>query len=1634
MMRRILHAVIALAASVVATADQQPNLARGFQADKTFSVHDVDNVNLFNGNLNVTIPVGAEYRVSSNLAYSLRLAYGGNVWDYEYTTETRQNSPGNPVTYEIHWSYPGARTNAGLGWMMTLGNMVSPGAVTSTTDLSTYQSPDGSEHVFEPTLHAGGSVVAGVSYTRDGTYIRKKRIVEQNNTVWYKLEFPDGTIREFRADGTLRKIADRFGNFVTSEVSTDAPPPDPAVCGSDGDYRAVRIADSTGRDHYLYYRLNGIPSDQQPFGERLCQAKLRAFSAADDDVRYADYKLHYADKTISRQYVDTELSPSVGTTVTVPLLTRLELPESAGSYRMVYDIGMRDGQGLDSNSTPIPNQTSALTAGLNPGSYTGHLRELQAPTLGTYKWEYTRYTFPRADDAGDPSVPADESYRSYAAGVKSRTMVGAAITSIWQYAQGQQYTALGKQVGSYTTVTDLADGATTAYFSACHDCPAGYFADDYGLPFTRYPAGQNSSGGPNPIDTTLFLSTQTAAGDYKRSAYVSYESGFSVKQVKERKTVVKHGAVTESSSEKNENFDGMGHYRTTRRTGFGTAVTRVQTTNYNSGFGPSSVIQSTADWLPGMFDYTETRDILNGTTQATTRTEYCWDPATAFLLGRRVGRGATDGATDLLTIYQDEPAGSGVKDGNVSIERFYGGDRRKADDPPPIPESFASCNGDRTLLATAYELEHEYAYGIRNKSKYVSATFPIVDGDIEAAGLPRTTRDASGFATSYDYDLLGRIKNVKPAVGGWTLYEYSAATSTTKASVKARQCAQTSTTCASPLTDSRYYFDAFGRLIQERRAMPVTSHPWSVIETTYDAAGRKATVSVPQGAASGNYSAIATDANKTTWSYDVLGRITAVTQPDSSVAEMRYVAASVIARSAKIRTIGTTDSTVWTKETSDAFGRLIRVDEDSDDPSSGALSPDAITTTYEYDEGDRLVKVIAGSGDDLQTRTFDYDPAGLLGSEKHPENGTTAYAYDARGHAITRTVPGDTAGSADKLKLQFTYDAFERIVQVDDTTTPTTVPLKKFTYDEGHSETNRSRGRMTSASRHNYQVVLGGEIVVKEIYTFDNAGRMVTKKTETTGRPTFTDTYTYDDLGNMKTVAYPSCTSCGSPPSRTVTSTFDDGLPLAVTGYATFGYLTNGLLSTIQHLNPVGNGPLWTQTGDSFGMGRPGSIDVTGYCPDFAVTSPQSKAIILGEPADLTVSAPGATHYAWYIDGQSTPLSGETGATLNHVPTATTRYWVRASNGTCSVDSAVATVTVNQCAAPDASFPALTINRGGTATVTANSASKTYEWIISAGGTITSGASARTVTVRSDCGGAFSISLKVTASCGTHASTSQTITPVTPTVTATATTPISQGGSSTLTATIPQTGPWTVGWAHRGDTQALVNGAASVSVTPSGTTAYTIATVNGCSGSFPSVTVTVVPPAPLTLTAAGSSASVVQLSWTIGGSADVDQYRIERCGSACAAAGASWSFVGSTAQTSFADTTAAADNVYAYRVRSVKSGTQSASSPIDIATTIVFTDDPLLAGVTTAQATHLVELRTAAEALRVTAGLTPFTYADAVATELIIQATHVGELRSSIAAARTQLGLAAVAFTDPSLGAGGTVKAIHWNQLRGGVR
>jgi chitodextrinase len=226
---------------------------------------------------------------------------------------------------------------------------------------------------------------------------------------------------------------------------------------------------------------------------------------------------------------------------------------------------------------------------------------------------------------------------------------------------------------------------------------------------------------------------------------------------------------------------------------------------------------------------------------------------------------------------------------------------------------------------------------------------------------------------------------------------------------------------------------------------------------------------------------------------------------------------------------------------------------------------------------------------------------------------------------------------------------------------------------------------------------------------------------------------------------------------------------------------------------------------------------------------------------------------------------------------------------------------------------------------------------------------------------------------------------------------------------------------------------ATRTVSPSATTTYTVTSISdtSCSGTASgSATVTIRPPAPTGLVATATSTSQVALGWSAV--AAVDHYEVTR-----SANNNAYVTIGTPMGTSYNDAGRAANTTYLYKVRAVTAaGVTSNYSCMDPATTVMFTDDPLTAHATLVKAQHIIELRTAVNALRASAGLTPASFTDpALTAGSVVKAVHLTDLRGALDQARATLSLPAVGYTDPVVTAGTTiVKRVHIDDLRGGVR
>lgn len=187
----------------------------------------------------------------------------------------------------------------------------------------------------------------------------------------------------------------------------------------------------------------------------------------------------------------------------------------------------------------------------------------------------------------------------------------------------------------------------------------------------------------------------------------------------------------------------------------------------------------------------------------------------------------------------------------------------------------------------------------------------------------------------------------------------------------------------------------------------------------------------------------------------------------------------------------------------------------------------------------------------------------------------------------------------------------------------------------------------------------------------------------------------------------------------------------------------------------------------------------------------------------------------------------------------------------------------------------------------------------------------------------------------------------------------------------------------------------------------------------------IAPAAPTGVNAIATSSTQVQVTWNaVTGATSYEIYR--------RAPGGSFTLRGTSLTTSFNDT-ASANAAYLYRVRAVNAGGSSGDSASDLATTVMFTDDPLFTG-DLVKAVHLGQLRTAAIAVRVQAGLSTVTYTDAAATGVTVKAIHLTELRTYLDQAMAALGMTTGGWTDASLSGGVPIKAAHFQQIRNRVK
>jgi len=303
-------------------------------------------------------------------------------------------------------------------------------------------------------------------------------------------------------------------------------------------------------------------------------------------------------------------------------------------------------------------------------------------------------------------------------------------------------------------------------------------------------------------------------------------------------------------------------------------------------------------------------------------------------------------------------------------------------------DCYGAPNGEARTPSTPAELSglSSFAFPTSIKNSLNQWTYSQFDFYL---GRPVDGEDRNGAVASGTYnDSLDRPTQVRRAAG-------TAITNQTTFSYDDTNRVITSATDRDANNDNlivtAVVYDQMGRSIETREYEGGTNY--IATQSQYDVLGRLYKNSNPFRPW------LSETAVWTTTAFDALDRPTSVTTPDNAVVTTAYSG----------NTVTVTDQALKKRKTvSDALGRLKQTYED----------PDTLNylTSYDYDVLDNFTSLTQGA----QTRSFVYDSFKRLTSATNPESGTSSYQYDNNSNLIVKTDPRG-------VSTHYAYDALNRM-------------------------------------------------------------------------------------------------------------------------------------------------------------------------------------------------------------------------------------------------------------------------------------------------------------------------------------------------------------------------------------------------------------------------------------------------------------------------------------------------------------------------------------------------------------------------------------------------------------------------------
>jgi RHS repeat-associated protein len=485
-----------------------------------------------------------------------------------------------------------------------------------------------------------------------------------------------------------------------------------------------------------------------------------------------------------------------------------------------------------------------------------------------------------------------------------------------------------------------------------------------------------------------------------------------------------------------------------------------------------------------------------------------------------------------------------------SNESFYKANSSRPnlalDDPHPTVKYSYDSIGNKTTT-TKYNVWQggnadqtetiEYdSYAFCLPVKYTNALGQITTFTVDyVVGKPLTITDSNQGIKKYAYDSLGRTTSEfgpRDAVNPKAKYNYANALTRIPNNQYISIERQTDIGTANYIWE-RSFLDGFGRVWNTEKQAPEnmeTEH-----KLVYHWTGLIAEDGLPwfkSATAAVNVKSIYFVVNPKTIVYDSLQRVLSVKEPDGNVTKYAYDG---------LKTTITDPNNNVTRQFQDAYGRLVRTEQDNDDGT--------YVTINEYDALGRLIRVLDANynaGVSSKPIGYKYDSLGRMIYSSDPYSGETVYHYDLIGNSISKT---DAKGN----KLIYEYDPLNRLTKKSVLTPDGTVPtvLSRNVYDEPTS--TNGVGRLTSTFIGN--ATLDGK------YNYDLEGNVVSSN-KSIGGSIYTTNITCDSLNRIKQLTYPD--------NEMVGYEYDTDVLSRVTGFVKYSdWRSMGIPETITCENGV---------------------------------------------------------------------------------------------------------------------------------------------------------------------------------------------------------------------------------------------------------------------------------------------------------------------------------------------------------------------------------------------------------------------------------------------------------------------------------